>query len=131
MRATIELVLILLFLVPGMLALIYAGVDYAAESWSYLPYGDDGPYGEISVNSPAGVPVSPLKTLLPAAAFFVLLQGVAEIARCILCLKHGEWPERMRDVEEMADQIIHEIEEREHKLEHEMHLDSGAEGESK
>jgi TRAP-type mannitol/chloroaromatic compound transport system permease small subunit len=105
-QAYIELTLLVLFLFPGMLALIYAGVDYAAESWSYLPYGPDGPSGEISINSPAGVPVSPLKTILPVAAFLVLVQGVAETIRCVMCIKDGEWPERLHDVEEMEKALL-------------------------
>ncbi len=122
-QAGIEFTLIILFLFPGMGALIYAGVDYAAESWSYLPWGPDGPRGEISVNSPAGVPVSPLKTILPLAAFFVLLQGVAELVRCVHCLKHGQWPERLKDVEETEEVLIREVQEREHRLEQQLHLD--------
>jgi TRAP-type mannitol/chloroaromatic compound transport system permease small subunit len=105
-QAYIELTLLVLFLFPGMLALIYAGVDYAAESWSYLPYGPDGPSGEISINSPAGVPVSPLKTILPVAAFLMLVQGVAETIRCVMCIKDGEWPERLHDVEEMEKALL-------------------------
>lgn len=125
-QAGIELTLIILFLVPGMSALIYAGIDYAMESWSFTPYGPDGPRGEISINSPAGVPVSPLKTILPVAAFFVLVQGMAEFVRCIACLRTGSWPQRLHDVEEMETVLLRE---REKKLEHEMHLDStGEEG---
>ena len=124
-QASIEAVLIILFLVPGMLALIYAGIDYAAESWSYFPYGPTGPRGEVSINSPAGVPVSPLKTLLPLAAFFVLVQGVAEFLRCIVCLRTGRWPERLKDVEELEIEIIAQ---REHELERELHLDEPGTG---
>jgi TRAP-type mannitol/chloroaromatic compound transport system permease small subunit len=123
-QAGIELTLIVVFLFPGMLALIYAGVDYAVESWGFRPYGAAGPRGEISINSPAGVPVSPLKTILPVAAFFVLVQGVAELARCILCMKHGEWPQRMRDVEETEVEVLAA---REHEIEHELGLDSDGE----
>ena len=127
-QAVIELILIVIFLFPGMAALIYAGIDYAQESWSFHPYGDSGPRGEISINSPAGVPVSPLKTILPVAAFFVLLQGFAELGRCILCLRDGEWPPRLHDVEEIETMLLHE---REHELERELHLDDDdADGES-
>ncbi|HSR71055.1 MAG TPA: TRAP transporter small permease subunit [Kiloniellales bacterium] len=122
-QAGIELVLIVFFLIPGMLALIYAGFTYAAESWSFRPYGPDGPPGEISINSPAGVPVSPLKTLLPIAAFFVLLQGMAELARCMVCIQQGAWPQRLQDVEELEVTLLEEISKREHKLEHELHMD--------
>jgi TRAP-type mannitol/chloroaromatic compound transport system permease small subunit len=127
-QAMIELVLIIVFLVPGMLALIYAGFDYAQESWNYRPYGADGPVGEISINSPAGVPVSPLKTLLPLAAFFVLVQGVAEFVRCVMCLRTGKWPQRLQDVEEMEIQIRAELAAREHELERELHLEDDSKG---
>ncbi len=119
-QATIELILIVIFLLPGMAALIYAGIDYAADSWSFFPYGPDGPRGEISINSPAGVPVSPLKTLLPLAAFFVLLQGMAEFVRCIYCFKYGEWPARLRDVVEIE---VEALAKREHEIERELRLD--------
>lgn len=122
-QAGIELVLIVFFLIPGMLALIYAGFTYAAESWSFRPYGPDGPPGEISINSPAGVPVSPLKTLLPIAAFFVLVQGMAELGRCIVCMREGAWPKRLQDVEELEVTLLEEISKREHKLEHDLHMD--------
>jgi TRAP-type mannitol/chloroaromatic compound transport system permease small subunit len=127
-QAVVELTLIILFLFPGMAALIYAGVDYAAESWSYRPWGPGGPPGEISINSPAGVPVAPLKTLLPIAAFFVLLQGMAEAVRCVLCLKHGKWPQRLHDVEETEVAILQE---REHEIERQLRLDDEREGGAK
>ena len=105
-QACIELVLYFLFFYPGVLALIYAGINYAAESWSYMPYGPSGLRGEISINSPAGVPVFPLKTILPIASAVLLLQGIAETIRCVLCIKTGEWPARMHDVEEMEKVLI-------------------------
>jgi TRAP-type mannitol/chloroaromatic compound transport system permease small subunit len=62
--------------------------------------------GQISINSPAGVPIFPLKTILPVAAGVLLLQGVAETIRCVLCLKNGKWPTRLHDVEEMEKVLI-------------------------
>ncbi|MDF1590522.1 MAG: TRAP transporter small permease subunit [Desulfobacterales bacterium] len=105
-QASIEIVLYFIFFFPGVLALIYAGYDYAAESWGYRPYGFTGPIGEISINSPAGVPVFPLKTVIPVAAFFLLLQGIAEAIRCVQCIKTGAWPTRLADVEEMEKELI-------------------------
>jgi TRAP-type mannitol/chloroaromatic compound transport system permease small subunit len=105
-QAGIELVLYIIFFYPGVLALIYAGTVYATESWGYMPYGFTGPKGEISVNSPAGVPIAPLKTILPIASAILLLQGIAETIRCVLCLKNGSWPARMHDVEEMEKVLI-------------------------
>lgn len=106
-QASIELVLYFLLFFPGVLALIVAGTDYAAESWSYN-YGT----GEVSINSPANVPISQFKTVLPVAAGMLLLQGVAQICRCIVCLKTGEWPAHLQDVEEMESvlQQHHEYE---------------------
>ena len=95
-QAAVEFVLYLVFFFPGILALIYAGYDYASESVRWR---------EVSINSPAGVPVYPLKVILVVASFFMLLQGIAEILRCIQCLRTGEWPKRLADVEEMETVI--------------------------
>lgn len=107
-QAGIELVLYFIFFYPGVIALVYAGIIYANESWGYMPYGFTGPAGEISVNSPAGVPIAPVKTILPVAAFILLLQGIAETIRCVMCLKNGKWPPRMHDVEEMEKILLEE-----------------------
>ena len=124
-QAWVEFILYFLFFFPGILALIYAGYDYAAESWSYRPFGFAGPIGEISINSPAGVPVSPLKTILPISAFFLLLQGIAETIRCIQCIRTGEWPPRLHDVEEMETILRQKVEEERERAEREA---AGAEG---
>jgi len=105
-QATIELTLYILFFFPGVLALIFAGTDYALESWSYN-YGR----GEVSINSPAGVPISQFKTVLPVAASLLFLQGTAQVCRCIICLKTGEWPAHLEDVEEMEVALLQEKEE--------------------
>jgi TRAP-type mannitol/chloroaromatic compound transport system permease small subunit len=94
-QAAIELVLYIAFFFPAMLAMLYAGYIYARESWNYHPFGFNGPAGEVSINSPVGVPVSPLKTLLPVAA----------------CLRTGAWPQRLKDVEELEKQLIRQHEE--------------------
>ncbi len=108
-QACIEITLLFLFLFPGMAAMVYAGADYAADSWRWQ---------EASINSPIGVPVFPLKTLLPVAAGAVFLQGIAEVVRCIHCLRTGEWPPRAHDVEEMETAILHQVEhERKRKAE--------------
>ncbi len=108
-QATVELTLYILFFFPGILALIIAGTDYAGESWSYN-YGT----GEVSINSPANVPISQFKTVLPVAGGLLFLQGIAQVCRCIVCLKTGTWPEHLEDVEEL-DLVLsqqHEEEER-------------------
>jgi TRAP-type mannitol/chloroaromatic compound transport system permease small subunit len=119
-QAGIEGVLYIVFFFPAILALIYAGYDFARESWSYM---------EVSSSSPANIPVYPLKTVIPLAGFFLLLQGIAEVVRCVQCLKHGAWPQRLHDVEETEVQAMLA---REKELEREMHLDeTGIEGGNK
>jgi len=130
MQASIELVLYLVFFFPGMAALIYAGIDYAHESWSYLPFGPAGLRGEISINSPAGVPVSPLKTILPIAAGLLAIQGIGEVLRCLVCLHDGAWPARMEDVEGMEQQLLgqrEQLDQREKELEQILGLDTVSE----
>lgn len=100
-QAGIDLVLFLAFYLPGVSALIYAGTLFASDSWRYQ---------EVSIFSPAGVPVYPLKTLIPIAGVVLFLQGVSEVIRCVLCLKSGEWPPRLHDVEEIESAIAHERE---------------------
>ena len=83
--------------VPIVLALVIAGWGYAHESFVIR---------EVSVNSPVGVPIWPLKMLIPAAGVLLTLQGIAEMLRAVLCLREGEWPPRMHDVEEMELQFV-------------------------
>ncbi len=104
-QAAIELTLYFLFFFPGIAALIYGGMSYAAESYSYMPFGIDGLRGEISINSPIGVPVWPLKFVLVAASTIMFLQGIAEAIRCVQCIKSGQWPARVHDVEELETQL--------------------------
>ncbi|MFQ5924152.1 MAG: TRAP transporter small permease subunit [Anaerolineales bacterium] len=98
-QAAVEFVLYFVFFFPGVLALIYAGYDYAQESWGYR---------EASINSPIGVPVYPVKTLIPIAAFFLLLQGIAQVIRCVMCMRQGKWPPRLHDVEETETMLLRE-----------------------
>lgn len=100
-KAGIDLTLYLLFLMPGVFALIFYGYEFAADSWRYK---------EVSWSSPARVQIYFFKTLIPAAGFLVLLQGIAEIVRCIACLRTGEWPARLHDVEETETMAMHQQE---------------------
>lgn len=100
-QATIDLLLYFLFFYPGVLALTFAGFRYAGESWRYH---------EVSVYSPSDIPIYPLKTLIPIAGATLLLQGLAEVFRCIICLRTGAWPQRAQDVEELETAIMHERE---------------------
>jgi TRAP-type mannitol/chloroaromatic compound transport system permease small subunit len=100
-QAKVELVLYFLFFFPGVLALVFAGWKYAARSWGYL---------EVSVNSPAGVPVFQLKSVIVAAGVLLLIQGIAQVMRCLLCIRTGEWLRATDDIEEtevlLADQSL-------------------------
>lgn len=96
-QARVELVLLIIFFFPGVLALVYSGWGYGFQSMRIL---------ESSVNSPAGVPIWPLKMMIPIGAALLALQGFAELLRCLLCLKQGHWEPRLHDVQEMADQIL-------------------------
>jgi TRAP-type mannitol/chloroaromatic compound transport system permease small subunit len=91
-QAGIELVLYFIFFYPGVTALIIAGYGYAHDSFGYK---------EVSVNSPVGVPIWQLKALIPLAGGMLFIQGIAQVIRCILCLRDGFWPAQLHDVEEM------------------------------
>lgn len=96
----LELVLYVLFFYPGVIALMYSGWGYAMDSMRI---------NEVSVNSPIGVPIWQLKMIIPAAGALLALQGVAEMLRCIVCLRTGAWPQRLHDVEEMETAILHQV----------------------
>ena len=90
-QAAFDLVLYLLFFVPGIFALSYAGLVFAQESYAISE----------RTFSPEPLPLWPFKFFIPAAGFGLLLQGAAEIARCVICLRDGAWPSREHDVEEV------------------------------
>src|SRR5215813_13336851 len=91
-QAAMDLILYLLFFIPGILGLIYAGYDYAALSWRI---------GDHSTVTAEGPPVYHFKSVIPIAGTLVMLQGLAEIVRCLECLRTGAWPPRLSDVEEI------------------------------
>ena len=91
-QAGVELVLYFIFFFPGVTALVIAGYGYASDSFGYQ---------EVSVNSPVGVPIWQLKALIPLAGILLWLQGVAQVIRCILCLRDGQWPKQLHDVDEL------------------------------
>ncbi len=103
-QGSLELVLYIIFFFPGVIALMYSGWGYAMDSMRI---------GEVSVNSPIGVPIWQLKLIIPAAGALLALQGVAEVLRCIVCIRTGEWPARLHDVEEMETAILHQVRGRE------------------
>lgn len=101
-QAIVEFVLYFLFFFPGVLALIIAGADYANDSWFY---------NELSVMSPANVPIFQFKTVIPVAGALLFLQGLAQVCRCIICMRTGAWPAHLEDVEEMETVLLHQHEE--------------------
>lgn len=100
-QATLDLVLYIVFFVPGIAALIYSGWIFFVESWTINEHSN------VTANGP---PVWQFKAMIPLAGVLVMLQGVAEIVRCIVCLKTGEWPSRLKDVSEIdvvEEQLAH------------------------
>jgi TRAP-type mannitol/chloroaromatic compound transport system permease small subunit len=91
-QATIDLILSIIFFLPGVFALTYAGYTYAMESWAI---------NEHSTITYEGPPLYPFKMVIPIAGAFVLMQGIVEIVRCVICLRNGAWPSREADVEEV------------------------------
>jgi TRAP-type mannitol/chloroaromatic compound transport system permease small subunit len=92
LQAGLDLALFICFFIPGVVALAWAGYVYAGESWAI---------NEHSNITSEGPPVYPFKTIIPIAGAILLVQGIVEIVRCIVCLKQGYWPSREEDVEEV------------------------------
>lgn len=91
-QAALDLALYIVFFLPGIAALAYAGWEYAGDSWRINEHSN------VTANGP---PVYHFKTIIPIAGALLLLQGGAEIARCVICLKTGRWPARLEDVSEI------------------------------
>lgn len=100
-QATIDLVLYIVFFIPGIIALSYAGWNFAAESAAIRE----------QTFSAEPLPLYPFKFMIPLAGVLLLLQGIVEIIRCVRCLKDGAWPSREEDVEEVdvekLKQMVH------------------------
>ena len=99
-QAILDLVLFICFYAPGVFALTYAGYFYAKKAWIVH---------ETSWNSPAQIQIYFSKSLIPIAGLLLLIIGVSEIFRCIICIKTGKWPERIDDVEETEKMILRKI----------------------
>lgn len=104
-QAKMDLLLYFLFFFPGIIAFIYSGYGFAAQSWFSH---------EHSAYSPDGPPIYHYKTLIPVTGVFLLLQGMVEVVRCLVCIRTGDWPQRLQDVEELEKIIL------------EQHADAGA-----
>ena len=96
-QARIDLILYIFFFFPGMLALFYFGYEIASDSWRYK---------EVSWNSPARIQIYFFKSLIPLAGGLLILQGVSESMRCIVCIKNGKWMKRHDDVRETEEDLI-------------------------
>jgi len=96
-QARIDLMLYIFFFFPGMLALFYFGYEIASDSWRYK---------EVSWNSPARIQIYFFKSLIPLAGGLLILQGVSECMRCILCIRDGKWMKRHEDVRETEENLI-------------------------
>src|SRR5690348_14862752 len=92
LQASLDIVLYVVFFVPGIAALIYSGYTFAVESWVINEHSN------VTANGP---PVYQFKAVIPVAGALVMLQGFAEIVRCVVCLQTGEWPSRLHDVAEI------------------------------
>ena len=91
-QAIFDLILYVIFFIPGVIALAYAGYGFAADSWRILEHSS------ITADGP---PLYPFKTIIPLAGIILLFQGLVEIFRCVVCIQEGEWPSREQDVEEV------------------------------
>jgi TRAP-type mannitol/chloroaromatic compound transport system permease small subunit len=91
-QAILDLALYIIFFIPGIVALVYAGISFASESIAI---------NEHTTQTANGPPIWPFKMIIPIAGGLLLLQGFVEIIRCILCIRDGEWPKREEDVEEV------------------------------
>jgi TRAP-type mannitol/chloroaromatic compound transport system permease small subunit len=99
-QAGIDLVLYLFFFLPGTVAMVYAGYFFAVDSWAIREHST------ITVDGP---PLYPFKACIPLAGALILLQGIAEIVRCVICLRDGAWPSREEDVKEVDVEELKEM----------------------
>ncbi|WP_299503081.1 TRAP transporter small permease subunit [uncultured Roseobacter sp.] len=93
-QASLDFLLYFLFFFPGVTALVWFGYEIASDSWRYK---------EVSFNSPASIQIYFFKSLIPVAGALLMIQGVAELVRCVIAIRTGEWPERLADVKETED----------------------------
>ena len=100
LQAGLDLTLYILFFIPGVVALAWAGYGFAAESWAINEHSN------VTANGPPGYP---FKTIIPIAGAILLAQGLVEIIRCIVCLQQGAWPSRGEDVEEVDVEKLKEM----------------------
>ncbi|EDQ33022.2 TRAP-type mannitol/chloroaromatic compound transport system, small permease component [Hoeflea phototrophica DFL-43] len=93
-QAGLDFFLYFIFFFPGILALVWFGYEIASDSWRYK---------EVSFNSPASIQIYFFKSLIPVSGVLLMIQGVAELVRCVIAMRTGAWPERLADVKETED----------------------------
>ena len=93
----IDLVLYFIFFFPGVLALAFYGYEYASLAWKIK---------EKSWNSPAQIQIYMAKSLIPAAGILLIIQGISEVCRAIICIQTGHWPARMVVAEETEKMLM-------------------------
>lgn len=103
-QARVDLVLYVIFFFPGILALIFAGWKYADRSWQFQ---------EVSVNSPAGIPIFQFKTVIVVAGILLFIQGLAQVCRCLIAIRTNAWLEADEDVFETEDLLMQKVDEAE------------------
>ncbi len=96
-QARLDLLLYFVFFLPAIIAFIWSGWNFFYISWLI---------NEHSSFSPNGPPIWPFKGLIPVVGVMLLFQGFAEVARCVMCIRAGAWPQRLSDVEEMEKLIL-------------------------
>jgi TRAP-type mannitol/chloroaromatic compound transport system permease small subunit len=98
-QASVDLTLYILFFLPGIVALTWAGWTFANDSLAIR---------EQTFNADP-LPVYPFKFVVPIAGAMLLLQGLVEIVRCVICIQTGAWPTREDDVEEVDVEKLKEM----------------------
>jgi TRAP-type mannitol/chloroaromatic compound transport system permease small subunit len=93
-QAGLDFLLYFLFFFPGILALVWYGYEIASDSWRWK---------EVSFNSPASIQIYFFKSLIPLSGSLLVIQGIAELVRCVMAMRSGVWPERLADVKETED----------------------------
>ena len=95
-QAWIDLILYFIFFFPGVVALAFYGYEYAAIAWKIK---------ETSWSSPAQIQIYMVKSMIPAAGVLLIIQGISEVFRSIICIQSGKWPTRMVVAEE-TEQVL-------------------------
>lgn len=97
LQAKFDVTLYILFFFPAIIAFMISGWHFFEQSLAQ---------NERSSVSPTGPLIWPFKFLIPLVGFLLLLQGIVEVVRCVQCIRTGEWPQRLSDVEELEKQIL-------------------------